>query len=101
MSILNQRTIKNKISLDGIGLHTGKLVKLNLLPSQPNTGIIFKRIDLNKNNIVIPLYKNVIDTTLCTTLSNEHGVKVSTVEHLMGALYGLGIDNLTLELNSQ
>ena len=101
MSILNQRTIKNKISLDGIGLHTGKLVKLNLLPSQPNTGIIFKRIDLNKNNIVIPLYKNVIDTTLCTTLSNEHGVKVSTVEHLMGALYGLGIDNLTVEVNSQ
>ena len=101
MSILNQRTIKNKISLDGIGLHTGKLVKLNLLPSQPNTGIIFKRIDLNKNNIIIPLYKNVIDTTLCTTLSNEHGVKVSTVEHLMGALYGLGIDNLTVEVNSQ
>ncbi len=101
MSILNQRTIKNKISLNGIGLHTGKLVKLNLLPSQPNTGIIFKRIDLNKNNIVIPLYKNVIDTTLCTTLSNEHGVKVSTVEHLMGALYGLGIDNLTVEVNSQ
>ena len=101
MSILNQRTIKNKISLDGIGLHTGKLVKLNLLPSQPNTGIIFKRIDLKKNNEIIPIFNNVVDTTLCTTLSNEYGVKVSTIEHLMGALYGLGIDNLLVEVNSQ
>ncbi len=101
MSILNQRTIKNKISLSGIGLHTGKIAKLNLLPSEPNTGIVFKRTDLKKNNIIIPLYKNVIDTTLCTTLSNEHGIKVSTIEHLMGALYGLGIDNLIVELNSQ
>jgi len=101
MSLLNQKTINKKISLSGIGLHTGKLVELNLLPSPPNTGIIFKRIDVDKNNIIIPMYKNVIDTTLCTTLSNESGVKVSTVEHLMGALYGLGIDNLVVEINSQ
>tara|TARA_B100001540_G_C15812183_1_gene645134 strand:+ start:2815 stop:3735 length:921 start_codon:yes stop_codon:yes gene_type:complete len=101
MSILNQKTIKNKISLSGIGLHSGNLVEINLLPSGPNTGIIFKRIDLKKNNFVIPLYKNVVDTTLCTTLSNDYGVKVSTVEHLMGALYGLGIDNLVVEINSQ
>ncbi len=101
MSILNQKTIKEKISLSGIGLHTGQKVEINLLPSTPNTGIIFKRIDLSKNNIVIPSFENVIDTTLCTTLSNEHGVKVSTVEHLMGALYGLGIDNLLVEINSQ
>ncbi len=101
MSFLNQKTIKEKISLDGIGLHTGKDVQLNLLPSEPNTGIIFKRIDLKNNNIVMPRYNNVIDTTLCTTLSNEHGAKVSTVEHLMGALYGLGIDNLIVEVNSQ
>ena len=99
MSFLNQKTIKEKISLDGIGLHTGKDVQLNLLPSEPNTGIIFKRIDLKNNNIVMPRYNNVIDTTLCTTLSNEHGAKVSTVEHLMGALYGLGIDNLIVEVN--
>ena len=101
MSILSQKTINKKISLSGVGLHTGKPVKLNLLPSAPNTGIIFKRVDLNKNNMIVPIYENVIDTTLCTTLSNEHGVKVSTVEHLMGAFYGIGIDNLIVEVNSQ
>ena len=98
MSILNQKTINKKITLKGIGLHSGNLVELNLIPSAPNTGITFKRVDLKKNNIVVPVYSNVVDTTLCTTLSNEYGVKVSTVEHLMGALYGLGIDNLTVEI---
>ncbi len=101
MSILNQKTINNKITFDGIGLHTGQKVKLDLLPSAPNTGITFKRTDLNKNNIIIPRFNNVVDTTLCTTLSNDYGVKVSTIEHLMGALYGLGIDNLIVEVNSQ
>ena len=101
MSILNQKTINKKISLSGIGLHTGKLVELNLLPSAPNTGIVFKRTDLKEKNIVIPTFDNVVDATLCTTLSNEYDVKVSTVEHLMGALYGLGIDNLVVEVNSQ
>ncbi len=101
MSILNQKTINNKITFKGLGLHTGKSVELNLIPSAPNTGIVFKRIDLNENNIVIPNFENVVDTTLCTTLTNNHGVKVSTVEHLMGALYGLGIDNLVVEINSQ
>ena len=101
MSILSQKTIKNKITLDGVGLHTGNIVELNLIPSEPNTGIIFKRTDIKKNNIIIPLFDNVIDTTLCTTLCNDQGVKVSTVEHLMGALYGLGIDNLIVEINSQ
>ena len=101
MSILNQKTIQSKITFNGVGLHTGKNVQLNLLPASPNTGIIFKRIDLKTNNIVIPIYDNVTETTLCTTLSNEYGVKVSTVEHLMGALYGLGVDNLLVEINSQ
>ncbi len=101
MSFLNQKTIKSNISLNGIGLHTGKLAKLNLIPSAPNTGIVFKRIDLKEKNIIIPRYDNVTDTTLCTTISNEFGVRVSTIEHLMGALYGLGIDNLLIEVNSQ
>jgi len=101
MSILSQKTIKNKITLNGVGLHTGNIVELKLIPSEPNTGIIFKRTDVKNNNIIIPLFDNVIDTTLCTTLCNEQGVKVSTVEHLMGALYGLGIDNLIVEINSQ
>ncbi len=101
MSILNQKTINKKISFSGVGLHTGSKVDLNLLPAAPNTGIIFKRIDLTDHNIIIPVYSNVVDTTLCTTLANEKGVKVSTIEHLMGALYGLGVDNLIVELNSQ
>ena len=101
MSLLNQKTIEKKITLNGFGLHTGKPVQLNLLPSAPNTGIIFKRIDIKTNNIIIPRFNNVIDTELCTTLSNEFGTKVSTIEHLMGALYGLGIDNLIVETNAQ
>tara|TARA_Y100000590_G_scaffold469414_1_gene656859 strand:- start:1971 stop:2891 length:921 start_codon:yes stop_codon:yes gene_type:complete len=101
MSILNQKTINKKISFRGVGLHTGNQVELNLLPSAPNTGITFKRTDLKNNNIVIPTFDNVVDTSFCTTLSNEHGVKVSTIEHLMGALYGLGIDNLLVEINAQ
>jgi len=101
MSILTQKTVSKKISLVGIGIHTGLKVQLNILPAHPNTGIIFKRIDIKKNNIIIPTYNNVVDATLCTTISNDHGVKVSTIEHLLGAFYGLGIDNAIVELNSQ
>ena len=101
MSILSQKTISKKVSFSGIGIHTGEQVNLNILPALPNTGIIFIRTDLKKNNLVYPLYNNVSDTTLCTTISNESGVKVSTIEHLMGALYGIGIDNAIIELNSQ
>ena len=101
MSILTQKTISKKISLSGVGIHSGKKAKLNILPGMPNTGIVFKRIDIEKNNLVYPLYNNVIDTTLCTTISNEYGVKVSTIEHLMGALYGIGVDNAVIEIDSQ
>jgi len=101
MSILTQKTISKKISINGVGIHTGKNAYLNILPAHPNTGIIFKRIDLNKNNIILPNYSNVVDATLCTTISNDYGVKVSTIEHLMGAFYGLGIDNAIVEINSQ
>lgn len=101
MSILTQKTVTKKLSFSGIGVHTGRKVNLNILPASPNTGIQFKRVDLKKNNIVYPLYNNVVDTTLCTTISNENGVKVSTIEHLMGAFYGVGIDNATVELNQQ
>ena len=101
MSILTQKTISKKISLTGIGIHTGLKVQLDILPAHPNTGIIFKRIDIKKNNIIIPTYNNVVDATLCTTIANDHGVRVSTIEHLMGAFYGLGIDNAIIELNSQ
>ena len=101
MSILTQKTVSKKISIEGIGIHTGIRANLNILPAQPNTGIIFKRIDIKKNNTIIPTYNNVVEATLCTTISNEYGVKVSTIEHLMGAFYGLGIDNAIVELSSQ
>ena len=101
MSILTQRTVSKKISIDGIGIHTGLKANLDILPAHTNTGIIFKRVDIKKNNIIIPTYNNVVDTTLCTTISNDYGAKVSTIEHLMGAFYGLGIDNAIVELNSQ
>ena len=101
MSLLSQSTVSNKISLSGVGVHTGKRVKLNILPSSPNSGIIFKRVDLKNNNIVIPNFENVSEATLCTTISNQYGVKVSTIEHLMAAFLGLGIDNAVVELDSQ
>ncbi len=100
MSILTQKTISKKISFKGIGIHTGQSVNLSILPASANTGIIFKRIDLKSKNIIYPNYSNVTDTTLCTTISNEYGVKVSTIEHLMGALYGVGIDNAIIEIDS-
>ena len=101
VSILTQKTLSKKISFQGIGIHTGERVKINILPASPNSGIIFKRTDLRSKNIIYPNYANVVDTTLCTTISNEYGVKVSTIEHLMGALYGIGVDNAVIEINSQ
>ena len=101
MSILTQKTISKKIFFEGTGVHTGKKVKIQIIPAEPNSGIIFKRVDLKNHNIVIPTYDNVSDATLCTTISNNYGAKVSTIEHLMGAFYGLGIDNAIVEINSQ
>ena len=101
MSVLNQKTIKKNISIRGVGLHSGKNVKLTIKPAKPNTGIIFKRIDLEKNNIVIPNLFNVSSAVFCTTISNENGVSVSTIEHLMGALYGIGIDNAIVEIDNE
>ena len=100
MSILNQKTIREKITFEGIGLHSGKLCKISLIPSAPNTGIIFKRVDLKKNNIITPDVFNVSDASFCTTLSNDFGVKVSTVEHLLAALFIVGIDNVVIEINN-
>ena len=101
MSILTQKTVSKKISIQGIGIHSGLKAQASIFPANPNTGIVFKRIDMKKNNIIIPTYNNVVDATLCTTISNDYGAKVSTIEHLMGAFYGLGIDNAIVELDSQ
>ena len=101
MSILTQKTIYGNITLKGIGLHSGLEVEMTIKPAEPNTGIIFKRIDLKDNNIVIPNIFNVNSAVFCTTISNESGVSISTIEHLMGALYGLGIDNALIEIDNQ
>ena len=101
MSILKQKTLKQPIKFSGVGLHSGKKVDMIIKPSSPNSGITFKRIDLPNNNVIIPNLFNVVNANLCTTISNEYGVKVSTIEHLMSAMYVLGLDNAIVELNSQ
>ena len=101
MSLLTQKTIKNSVSFKGIGLHSGKIVNLCLKSSEPDSGVIFKRVDLKNNNLVYPNFNNVSNTSLNTTISNQYGVKVSTIEHLMGALFGLGIDNVIVEIDNE
>ena len=101
MSVLNQKTIKNQVKFQGVGLHSGKNVLMTLFPAPPNTGIIFKRSDVKNNNLIYPSVFNVSSALYCTKLTNEHGISVSTVEHLMAALCGLGIDNLLIEINSE
>ena len=101
MSILTQKTINEVINFKGVGLHSGLEASLTIKPAEPNTGIVFKRIDLNENNIIIPNVFNVSSAVFCTTISNESGASVSTIEHLMGALYGLGIDNALIEIDNK
>ena len=99
MSILSQKTLNNPFSFKGVGLHNGKVSNVNVLPSTPNAGIILKRTDIDKNNIIVPSIFNVSEANFCTTVSNEYGVKVSTIEHLMAALFIKGIDNAIIEIN--
>ena len=101
MSYLNQKTIKNNVSFSGIALHSGLSVNVCIKPAEPNFGIVFKRVDLKVNNIVYPNFMNVSNTSLNTTVENEFGAKVSTIEHLMGALFGLGIDNALIEIDNE
>jgi UDP-3-O-[3-hydroxymyristoyl] N-acetylglucosamine deacetylase len=101
MSVLSQKTIIKDITFNGIGLHSGLEANLIIKPAEPNTGIIFKRTDLKINNIITPNLFNVSSAAFCTTISNEHGVSISTIEHLMGALYGLGVDNVLIEIDNK
>ncbi len=96
-----QKTLSKNVRFEGIGLHTGKSSTVNLLPAKENHGIVFKRIDLKKNNLVEANFSNVSSAKLCTTLENSYGVKVSTVEHLLAALYIIGIDNALIEINNE
>ena len=101
MSYLTQKTIQENVSFNGIALHSGVNVDVCIKPAEPNFGIVFKRVDIEKNNLVYPNFMNVTNTSLNTTVENEFGVKVSTIEHLMGALFGLGIDNALIEINNE
>ena len=101
MSYLTQKTIKNNVSFSGVALHSGLNVNICIKPAEPNFGIVFKRIDYKENNLVYPNFMNVTNTSLNTTIENEFGVKVSTIEHLMGGLFGLGIDNALIEIDNE
>ena len=101
MSVLNQKTLKETITIDGVGLHGGKKVHMEIKPAKPNTGIVFKRTDIKNNNIVMPGVFNVSNAAYCTTISNDSGITISTIEHLMGALFGLGVDNALIEINNE
>tara|TARA_B110000211_G_C14069643_1_gene549336 strand:- start:98 stop:1024 length:927 start_codon:yes stop_codon:yes gene_type:complete len=96
-----QKTISEPIKFEGIGLHSGRISKIRVLPGQEDQGISFKRIDLKENNLIVAKYYNVSSAKLCTTLINEHGAKVSTVEHLLAALYISEIDNAIIEIDNE
>ena len=101
MNDIYQKTLSKKLSFKGIGLHSGCRSNINILPAKEDQGIIFKRIDLNKNNIIKANFENVTSARLCTTLENNFGIKVSTVEHLLAALYIIGIDNAVIEIDNE
>ena len=101
MSLLNQKTLNKAFTFEGIGLHSGKISTVNILPSGPNTGITLRRTDIKKNNTIVPSIFNVSEANYCTTVSNEYGIKVSTIEHLMAALFVKGIDNVIIEIHGE
>ena len=101
MNYLTQKTINNNVFFSGVALHSGVNVNVCIKEAKPNFGIVFKRIDIKNNNLIYPNFSNVTNTSLNTTIENEYGVKVSTIEHLMGALFGLGIDNALIEIDNE
>ncbi len=101
MSYLTQKTLKNNVLFSGVALHSGLDVNVKIKPAKPNFGIVFKRVDIKNDNLVYPNFMNVSNTSLNTTIENEFGARVSTIEHLMGALFGLGIDNALIEIDNE
>ena len=95
-----QKTLNKEISFDGTGLHSGLNVNIKILPAKVNEGIRFIRTDLEEKEVICAYYKNVSETKLGTTLINSKGIKVKTVEHLMAAFMGVGIDNATVILSA-
>ncbi len=95
-----QKTLKKKASFEGIGLHSGKVARVLMSPAPENSGIVFKRTDIKKNNIIKANYQNVSSTNLCTVLKNENNSSISTVEHLVAGFYMTGIDNVLIEVDN-
>ena len=98
-----QKTIKNSFSISGVGLHTGEQSEVTFHPSPANTGIVFKRTDLNApevEKIIKVDFKNILKSELCTQIQNNYGHKVSTIEHIMSALHGLFIDNVLIDISN-
>lgn len=96
-----QQTLKSSVSLAGIGLHSGNRVEMRVSPAPEGHGVVFKRVDMPEGtNTIQAAYNKVVDTRLCTLIANEHGARVGTIEHLMAALRGCGIDNALIELNA-
>ena len=100
LTAVRQKTILKNISFEGIGLHTGNKVSMNIFPADENFGIVFRRKIGNKTVVIKADYRNVKSTKLCTLLSDSNGNSVSTVEHILSALYALEIDNVIIELDS-
>jgi len=101
MVINSQKTIKEPVELQGIGLHNGLEVNISIKPAEVNSGIKFKRTDIDDSkNIIEASYKNVSSSELCTKITNSYGVSISTIEHLMAAFYGEGIDNVLVEIDA-
>jgi len=96
-----QQTLARKITMQGIAVHSGNAATLHICPAPANHGILFKRIDLTANNIIPASYDAVVETTMCTVIANQHNVKVMTIEHLMAALWGCGIDNALIEIDGK
>ena len=97
----SQKTIKESIDLQGVGLHNGMQVNLCLKPAKANSGISFIRTDVDSDKSLIQAnYKNVSSPILCTKIKNSHGISVSTIEHLMAVFYGEGIDNIEIEIDA-
>ena len=97
---LFQKTLKKKIQFSGVGVHNGRAVSMSIEPAEADTGIVFIRSDLDKNNVIKATIDNVVDSRLCTKIKNSDGIFVATIEHLMAAFSALGIDNAIVKINS-
>lgn len=101
VDMTRQTTVSNKVSCSGVGLHGGNQVSMVVNPAPAGTGIVFKRLDVPVSKSIVRVrFDSVCETNLGTTICNEHGTTVSTIEHLMAALWGVGVDNALVELDA-